>query len=103
MVHHDGPVIRHERLLGLGLLAGFLTLVAGAVGVYIVGSATLHHRISAILPPVVRLFRMPALAPANLVLGAAVALMVVALIALFVHDARHEPAVDDAPGEQHPT
>ena len=80
--------LRHDRLLGVALVLGFLVLVGTAVGVYVVGESALHLRLRTIAPAVVRSIRMPAVGPVELVLGAAVVIMTVAFIALLVHDAR---------------
>ncbi len=88
MAPHERRSIRRQELLGLGLLIAFLVVVGGAVALYVAGTSVFHERIRLIVPAVVRSIHMPAPGPAELVLGGAIAVMTVALLALFVHDAR---------------
>ena len=79
---------RHDRVVGLALLVGFLVVVGGAIAAYVAGASALHVRFRSIVPAIVGSLRMPAVGPAELVLGAAIIVMSVAFVALLIHDAR---------------
>jgi hypothetical protein len=70
----------------------FLALVGAVLAVYLVGFGAVHPHLRLLgVPAVVGSVRMPRIGPAELVLGASVVVMIVALIALFVRDLRHSP------------
>jgi UPF0716 family protein affecting phage T7 exclusion len=97
-MHASGRrVISNERLAEVGLIVGFLILVALALAAYVAGLELFHSRLRVIVPAVIRSIRMPTLGPAELVLGALVAVMAAAFLALLVHDARQSRSHGDEP------
>jgi hypothetical protein len=70
----------------------FVALVAAVLAVYLLGFGVVHPHLRLLgVPVVVGSLRMPRIGAAQLVLGASVVVMIVALIALFVRDLRHSP------------
>jgi hypothetical protein len=70
----------------------FLALVGAVLAVDLLGLGLLHPHLRLLgVPAVLGSLRMPRIGPAELVLGASVVVMIVALIGLFVRDLRHSP------------
>jgi hypothetical protein len=83
--------VRREAVIVGSLVAGFVGLVAVLVGAYALAADAFHVPLRRIgVPAVLGSLRMPAIGPADLVLGAAVVVMIAALVLLFIHDARSE-------------
>jgi uncharacterized membrane protein len=98
VMHASGRrLISNERLDEVGLIVGLLVLLALALTAYVAGLQVFHSRLRVIVPAVIRSIRMPTLGPAELVLGATVAVMTVTFLALLVHDARQSRSTGDEP------
>jgi hypothetical protein len=95
-------LISHERLAEVALIGGFLVLVGAALATYVAGLQMFHSRLRVIVPAVIRSIRMPTAGPAELVLGATVAVMAAAFLGLLLHDARQSQSVSDEPRQEPP-
>lgn len=79
----------HGMLRSIIVIGAFVALVGAVLALYLLGFGLVHPHLRPLdVPAIVRALRMPRIGAAELVLGASVVLMIVALMALFVRDAR---------------
>ena len=86
------PAHARDMIRTIVAVSAFLALVGAVLAVYLLGFGVVHPHLRLVgVPAVVGSLRMPRIGGAELVLGASVVVMIVALIALFVRDLRHSP------------